>query len=332
MTNGQIKPSKHITFGSALKSLSSSKKIVNIVYRYGHICSYDVTQNLETEGTYTVSGTDTRCSSEVLREKGIRTVCVFDIFDRFVDSVSGKVTMNDTVGIVIQDLQNNDLQSIVNHGEEPVNDGNHVEVDSENVSDLTTADSTVVVGTKRRSYKGEVEEVPRYVKKIKMIDILLPTDSPLRQVIPNDLEKFNNFDLLWVMSHFLGVETPMWVGFNAKVIFHTSKKQTVSYLTPINESPTDISVVMKTLQRTQTIANKCNEPYAQVTYDLYIGKIAMSLKSTEKEVLKNVFVHLGTFHIEMALFKAIGSFIDGCGLTNVMVETGLIGSGSIATF
>lgn len=52
VSNGKMLPSKHIVLGSTIKSFSNSKKIVRILHRYGHICSYNVLEELETEVTY----------------------------------------------------------------------------------------------------------------------------------------------------------------------------------------------------------------------------------------------------------------------------------------
>lgn len=57
-TNGNIKTSKHVTLGMALKSLSSSKKIVDLVNKYGHCCSYHVVEELETELTFSTTNRD----------------------------------------------------------------------------------------------------------------------------------------------------------------------------------------------------------------------------------------------------------------------------------
>lgn len=46
ITNGQIKTSKHMTLGIALKSLTSSRKVVDILNKYGHCCSYNVVDEL----------------------------------------------------------------------------------------------------------------------------------------------------------------------------------------------------------------------------------------------------------------------------------------------
>ena len=169
-------------------------------------------------------------------------------------------------------------------------------------------------------------------KKPKLIETMKPYDFHLCNVVPHELDKVQKLDGLWVVSHSFGIRMPMWVEFNAKIVPDTTKKQIVSYLTPINQSLTDSAVVLETMLRAMTIPAECNEQYAQVTYDLGIAKIAMQLQSTEKEEFKNLFIHLGTFHIEMAFFQAVGSFLDGCGLSTIMIEAGLIGSGSVNTF
>lgn len=102
VTFGKINPSKNITLGIAVKNLTSSKKIVNLLHRYGHICSYDTLRCLETEVTYKIAETNDLCGN--LREsKDLSTCVAFDNFDRFIETGNAKIIMNDTVGIVIQD-------------------------------------------------------------------------------------------------------------------------------------------------------------------------------------------------------------------------------------
>lgn len=49
--NGRMKLSKHICLGMPLKSLTNRQKIVDIVHRYGHCCSYSALEGLETTFT-----------------------------------------------------------------------------------------------------------------------------------------------------------------------------------------------------------------------------------------------------------------------------------------
>lgn len=124
----------------------------------------------------------------------------------------------------------------------------------------------------------------------------------------------------------------MWVGFNHKIIEDNIIKQKISYLTPINLSPTDKSVVHETMRQTQQIGIECQQNYMQVTYDLAIAKIAFAIQSTEKPNFNNIFINLVDFHVMMAYFKAIVKFIEDCGLTHIMVESNLLAASSVNGF
>ncbi|CAF4952709.1 unnamed protein product [Pieris macdunnoughi] len=86
------------------------------------------------------------------------------------------------------------------------------------------------------------------------------------------------------------------------------------------------------MKQSQQVASECNENYMEVTYDLAIAKIALQIQSMEKPRFDNLFIHFGSFHIMMAYFKAVGKFIDGCGITNVMLNSEILASGSINSF
>lgn len=50
--NSNIKTAKHICLGIALKSLTSSRKVVDIMNHYEHCISYNAIEELETEATF----------------------------------------------------------------------------------------------------------------------------------------------------------------------------------------------------------------------------------------------------------------------------------------
>jgi hypothetical protein len=111
-----------------------------------------------------------------------------------------------------------------------------------------------------------------------------------------------------------------------------SSKQKIYYLTTINESPTTVSVVLETMRQAQKLAEEFNEDYMEVTYDLAIAKVALQIQSMETSQFDNLFIHFGSFHIMMAYFKAIGKLIGSYGITNIMVNTDILASGSINSF
>lgn len=99
---GTIKLSKHICLGMTLKSLTNSHKVVNILNRYGHCCSYSTLKGLETEATFTSCELSEICPEGIVRTPDLYTGVAFDNYDRFVETTTGKDTLHDTVGIIFQ--------------------------------------------------------------------------------------------------------------------------------------------------------------------------------------------------------------------------------------
>ncbi|GFY55301.1 uncharacterized protein TNIN_493411 [Trichonephila inaurata madagascariensis] len=91
-------------------------------------------------------------------------------------------------------------------------------------------------------------------------------------------------------------------------------------------------VHLETMEQSKKIAEDLHQHCIQVTYDLAIAKIAFQIQAMEKRKFVHLFICLGLFHIMMAYFKAIGKVISDCELTNVMVESSLLTSGSMNGF
>lgn len=104
VTNGNIKTSKHITLGMAMKNLTKSKKIVNILNKYGHCCSYSTLEGLEMEATFAATRRSALCPEDIIPSSNLCTGLAFNNFDRFVDTSTGKDTLHDTVGIMFQNI------------------------------------------------------------------------------------------------------------------------------------------------------------------------------------------------------------------------------------
>lgn len=308
-TNGKIMPSKHITLGITLKSLTSSKKVLSLINKLGHCICYNVVEELETEASYTSVGRSELCPSNVNLRGDLHTGVAFDNFDRFVETIDGKDTLHDTVGIIYQDVC------------EDVEQQNRV-----------AADDTDCTRKRRRTFDTIIPDIEPFSKRLKSIGGLLPVNFSSRSDIPSNLKKIKMIDAAWLISHVKNITTPMWVGFNAKIKNDSSTKQIVSYLPTINSSPTDVAVVVETMKRAIKIADECNQTYIQVTYDLAIAKIALQVQSMQNDDFARLFIHLGPFHIQMSFLKAVGTFISSCGLTTVMVDSGLLAAGSVGGF
>ena len=101
-TSGRRRPAKHLQIGIAIKSLIGSKKVVTMLNRLGHCINYNGIEELETELTYNCSNANQITPSGMSKEKSCSTGLAFDNYDRFTETLSGKDTLHDTVGIAYQ--------------------------------------------------------------------------------------------------------------------------------------------------------------------------------------------------------------------------------------
>lgn len=343
VSRGKLKTNKRITLGMTLKSLTSSRKIVEIINRYGHCCSYHVVEELETEATFLSSTRSELCPDGIKKSSGLNTGVAFDNFDRFVDTASGKDTLHDTVGIIYQDIVDNSTavhRNTADNTEESMiiidleDDAGGVIYHEDEAADKDHVIQNQTVRKRRRTFETIQPDLQPLHKIAKMSDLLLPLTDDRRLILPQSLDRIKKIDTLWMFSHALDIEdTPMWVGFNSKFTEDKNKKKKIiRYLTPINESPTDSKVVLETMNESLKIAGELNQPSISVSYDLAIAKVAMKIQSAKRPTYDNLFIHLGTFHVMIAYFKAVGKFIAGCGLMNVAVDSGLLASGSVELF
>jgi hypothetical protein len=106
-----------------------------------------------------------------------------------------------------------------------------------------------------------------------------------------------------------------------------------SYLLQLNVSPTSISTVVETLNMSKLIAEECEQKYISVTFDLAIANIALTIKSEERPEFDNLFVQLGSFHIELSFFKAIGKCNSDSGGPYILRESSALAElGSLDAF
>lgn len=282
------------------------------------------------------------CPADIIRRPNLCTGVAYDNFDRFVDTRSGKDTLHDTVGIIFQNVDYSETPDIAV--------GPRFVCQSEAVDSSTTQTSK----KRRRKFDAISHELPAYIKKPRLVEKLLPINQD-RSLSPPSFDVFKLMHFAWMLSHKLKCDmfyfvyeninmnintnfhfrlpdTSMWIGYNSSIQKDKSSVQKVSYLTTINSSPTNVAVVRETMIQAQKIALECGERYLEVTYDLAIAKVALQIQSIEKPLFDNLFIHLGQFHVMLAFFKALGKFIDGSGITNVMVDTELLANGSVNGF
>lgn len=231
------------------------------MYRYRHCCSYSVLEGIETELTFLSTSCETLVPEHIIPADNLSTGVVFDNFDLFVDTPTGKDTLHDTVSIIYQNIpanvilitENASVQTTEVEETDPAeNNNNSFSLNDSNKKQLNKS-------RKRNRHKFEEVsfELEHYAKKTK-IEFSNPASVTQLSIIPKQLSNWKKIDIAWMITHFLGSDNvPMWVGYNSSILKDTSPIQKVSYLLPINASPIDNSVVWKTLKIANKISAEC---------------------------------------------------------------------------
>ena len=317
ISSGRKKPPKHLKLGLALKSLTGSRKVIEMLNRYGHCASYTTIEEIETELAFSSISERKITPPEMKKKSNQCTGLAFDNFDRFVETSSGKDTLHDTVCIAYQRL------SMKESTEESTQEINQTPTSSNQTS------------KRRRAFLSDGLDIEPYHKKPKITSrAMVPLNDERRKTTPLSYSSAKLKDNLWMVeSCFFPNETPMWVGWNS---FYSEDdhdtREKVYYLPQINLSPTSTAVVRETLKRAQQMATECNMATIPVTYDLAIAKMALEIQAEETPQFDNVFVALGAFHVEMSYFGVLGKFIADSGGPYVLNESHLIEQGSLPSF
>lgn len=214
----------------------------------------------------------------------MRTNVAFDNFDRFVETSSGKNTLHDTVGIVYQNVQRGP------HSTHQVIDAH------DTIEEIVDVPSAV----RRRRYISNFDShIEPYCKGHPTFSCLFAEEP----VIPESLQNSCNMNNVWMLNYALEVDSKRWFAFHSERVKDTNPIQKIGYLPNLNMSPTSDSVVKKTLEIAQKIAEECDQKNIIVIYDLAIAAKAYKIQSDLSPKFDNLFINLGAFHTEISFFK-----------------------------
>ena len=85
-----------------IKSLTGSRKIVDLNNRLGHCASYSTIDELKTELTFEATKEKRLTSDKMSLNPANNIGLAFDNIGRYIETVSGKDTLHDTVGIAYE--------------------------------------------------------------------------------------------------------------------------------------------------------------------------------------------------------------------------------------
>ena len=325
-TRGRSKPSKHMSMGLGLKSLTGSRKVLEILNRFGHSTGYHTVEAMETDLGTIISDRNCATPDGIVKQAGLCTGTAWDNYDENTETLSGANTLHDTVGICYQNVP----PDVIVELETPVLPDESMEMDNSRspvaIRDAQSGSSGKKISKRSLVLKETV--LQPYRKKPKITSFQYQVKQIPR---PPNLTEVESKDMIWMICLSLG-ETPMWAGWNVLITDDPLPPQHISYMDNINLPPTRLDVVAETLRISQKVASECDEQYTIVHYDLAVAKPAMQIQQAEAPLFDNVLICFGPFHIEMAYFAVLGHLLDGSGGPQILTETEVLAPGSLNGF
>jgi hypothetical protein len=177
----------------------------------------------------------------------------------------------------------------------------------------------------RRSFIGPAKDIaPCYANlKLAVFELQLPNDT--------DLVEQDTMDFLWLVRSCIE-KLPLSNGYYSLFVQDSLPKTVLAYMDPISQPPTRNDVVQETMVRAVQVAAENKQPFAIVSYDLAVALKAYSIQAIKSPDFDNLIILLGVFHIELALFGALGTFSSDCGIEYLLTEYGILAEGSLNGF
>lgn len=325
-SNGQLKPGKHLTLGIGVKSITGSKKVVNVLNHFGQCIHYNTCEEIETELARSIQSKNKSTPEGLQQCAGLCTGLAWDNYDELTETLSGAGTLHDTFGICYQNIPINDETPSSTPASNSDNIGSS-ETTPENMTNQQLSTSRSV--RKKRSISVEPVDLVPYMKKPRISNFdfqIVSADEP------NHLIQVMHRDQLWMISTKLCPDTPLWGGWNSLYTDDRLPLQKIGYMDNICKPITRLDVIAETLRITMKVADECQQPYGFATYDLAAAKLAIKVQDTDAPLYDKVFIMLGAFHSIMAYFGCLGTFIAESGGPEILIESGVLAPGSLNGF
>lgn len=85
--------------------MTGSRRIIEIMNRFGHPISYHIVEELEAQIASDISDRRMTTPDAILKEPGLFTGLAWDNYDENRETLSGSGTLHDTVGICYENIQ-----------------------------------------------------------------------------------------------------------------------------------------------------------------------------------------------------------------------------------
>ena len=103
-SRGHLKPSKHMSLGLGIKSLTGSRKVVELLNHFGHCINYHKVEEIETDLALNILHSNCSSPEGIEQVPGRSLGLAWDNYDEITETLSGANTLHDTVGICYQNI------------------------------------------------------------------------------------------------------------------------------------------------------------------------------------------------------------------------------------
>ena len=310
-TSGEWKLPKHILLSMTLRHLYRSEQLVTILNRMGHCENYCYTLEMETALAKAIAETSTLLSTQIIRAPESRSVfhSEFDNFDQLLNSITGKDSVHTAHGIMLQEIA----------GPSKSHTGLRVEMSS-------------IERTKERSLHLTATELPECYMTVRQN----PKLTINQRTYPGGEESFHEASLkqmLWILARMNGQSTQKLIPGISGFLSTTGKTPdsltSIDYYPVIASPITEYRTVQECLRYAESATHEVQQRFIITTFDMGVCMKAYPITWNNPDRYQNHIILIGTFHLECAFMRMLGKKMDGSGLADILLEAGLIGSGSL---
>lgn len=276
---------KQFLLGLGLHSLSGSRQIIEILFKFGHCVSYDYVCDVETAYAE-VAQENAKQRFALPLQSLIRELAIFshfwvDNFDVLIDSQSVGGSINTTHMVAFQYPNENST-----------NQNKSITVQRRKSRQLFIEDvniNTIPVNKKKKP----------------------PSNFAVRAEITPKEVNFNSVFLIWIYLrkiYSVNQTIPIYKGF--KLEYRKTKSQLFTktvetYLTPLNSKVTDYQTIQRYMHYLQSLAEQVNMALVNITLDVGAAINAYLVLWNNPVVFKNIIIHLGSFHFLKENFQVL---------------------------
>ena len=307
-----LRTPKHVSMAMTIRQLTGSRKLVTILNKFGHSCTY--IDSVRTECEIANSIQDTFHQLGVYIPSSIKpggfVFCAADNIDFQECTMDGKGTTHGTNMVMFQQQVEDTSDStspVIKPG------GKRLSLNGPNMYESLPSQFTFPTASNIVPYHISENVSPDYVTDEKaLIDSSI--DNNRKWV---DMRKNDN-------------SAPTWHAYNARNISQPVKPTTIAYLPMLDAPATEYETIFKTIQILQRKTAHLGQKNTVIFFDQAMYSKAMELVFANPDTFGNTVLMMGGFHINMNYLSAVGKVVADLGWNEIFTQSGIF-SKSVTT-